>query len=51
VVLVAAAFVTRSDVAVVITTCFLELWLQQWRMRRTFVQVITLDFHHATTAW
>ena len=51
VVLVPAAFVAHSNVAIVITTGVLELWLQQWRMGRALVQVIARDLHHATTAW
>ena len=44
VVLMAAALVTGGDVAIVVTTCALELRLQQGRVGSTFVQVITGDF-------
>jgi hypothetical protein len=49
--LVTATFVTRRDVPVVVTAGFLELWLQQRRVRLTLVQVIPGNSHHATHAW
>jgi xanthine/uracil/vitamin C permease (AzgA family) len=51
VVLVTAAFVARRDMPVVVTAGFLELWLQQRRVRLTLVQVIPGNLHHATHAW
>jgi acyl carrier protein len=50
VVLVTTALVTGGDVTVVVATCFLELRLQQRRVRIAFVQVITGDLDHGTAA-
>jgi hypothetical protein len=51
VVLVTTTFVAGRDVAVVVATGLLELRLQQCGVRRTLVQVITRNLHHAATAW
>jgi hypothetical protein len=51
VVLMTTAFVASCDVPVVVTSSELKLRLQQSGVRRTFVQVVTRDSHHATAAW
>jgi hypothetical protein len=50
-VLVTAALVTGGDMTVVVAASVLELRLQQSSVWSTLVQVVTRDFHHATTAW
>ena len=50
VVLVTTALVANRDVTVVVAARFLELWLQQRRIRLTLEQVVTRDFHRATLA-
>jgi len=50
VVLVTTALVTGRDMTVVVTAGLLELGFEQGRLAFTFVQVITGNLHHATTA-
>jgi hypothetical protein len=45
-VLVTAAFVANSDVAIVIATGVLELRFQQRRITRAFEQMVTRDLDH-----
>jgi hypothetical protein len=49
-VLVTTALVTGGDVAIVVATCFLELWFEQRRITWAFEQMVTCDFHHGTLA-
>jgi ribosomal protein L7Ae-like RNA K-turn-binding protein len=50
-VLVTTAFVASRDMPIVVAASMLKLGLEQCGVRRTFVQVITRNLHHATTAW
>ena len=43
-VLVTTAFVAGGDMAIVVTTCVLELRLQQRRVGRALVQMVSGDF-------